>query len=67
MKLTDEQAANAYRLRQAEKILQIFKTDQGRQVESMEELELWAGTARGQAALARHRNGKIVPVPYKSR
>jgi hypothetical protein len=56
-------SANKYRLKVAEKMLDLFKEAHGRPCQDPKELEDWAVTAEGKAAFARHRgpDGKIIP------
>ena len=50
--MNDQEIANAYRLRQAQRILDIFAATNGRPARTLEELEKWSTTPEGQAALA---------------
>ena len=60
----DKADGHAYRLLQAGRILEIFEASTGHPADTMEELEKWAATPEGEAALAINRNpetGKIDP------
>ncbi len=59
--LSDAKAAEAYRLKQAQKMLDLFEVAHGRPATTIEELVRWAGTVEGKAVLADRRNqdGKI--------
>jgi hypothetical protein len=45
--MTDTQAAEQYRLKQAERLLQDFERAHGRAARSIEELSAWVATGRG--------------------
>ena len=55
--------AKAYRLQQAEKLLELFKEANGREATSSDELGKWAASPEGQAAMAYDldKRGKIIP------
>ncbi len=61
--LREADAAEAFRLRQAQKLLDLFEGAHGRPAITLEELEHWVGSAEGKAVLADHhtREGKIIP------
>jgi hypothetical protein len=58
-----ESDAHKWRLKQAEKILKLFKQSQGRDARDSDDLTVWLQTPEGEALLARHHdeNGKIIP------
>jgi hypothetical protein len=49
------EAADNWRSHQAQKIFDLFEQTQGKPARTMEELEHWARSAKGKAALARLR------------
>jgi hypothetical protein len=49
--MNNKEAAEAYRLAQAQKILDVFEAANGHPARTME-LEKWVGSPEGQAALA---------------
>jgi hypothetical protein len=49
--MNDKEAANAYRLAQAQRILDIFETTNGWPARNLEELTKWTTSPEGQAAL----------------
>jgi hypothetical protein len=59
----DASIGHNYRLAQAQKLLDVFEEAHGRPAQTYEELEDWAGSPEGKAALAYHRtpNGTIIP------
>jgi hypothetical protein len=60
----DAADAKAYRLLQAEKLLELFKgSHKGRPVQTMQELVEWLASPEGVAATADDRdpNGKVIP------
>lgn len=61
--MSKETDAESYQLRQAEKILELFKEANGREAASIEELEKWVASPEGRAATAYDRDdrGKIIP------
>jgi hypothetical protein len=67
--LSEKEAARQYRLSIAQKILDIFEADIGHPVRDREELEQWAGSLKGRAALAKHcdADGKIIPEMTRER
>jgi hypothetical protein len=64
----EKEAAEQYRLRQADKLLALFKEANGRPPVTVKELEEWLGSPSGKASTARHHNqeGQIIPEPIKS-
>jgi hypothetical protein len=54
--MTDKEAAEAYRLLQAQRILDLFEKDRGRPARTIEELDAWVGSPEGQALLAINKN-----------
>jgi hypothetical protein len=54
--MTDQEIAHAHRLRQAQRILDLFKSANQRAARNMEELTAWAATPKGAAALAINRD-----------
>jgi hypothetical protein len=62
-KARDSKDANLYRIAQAEKMLDLFEAANDRPADDVDELEKWAASPEGNAALAQHcnANGKIVP------
>jgi len=58
--MTDKDDADQYRLKQAEKMLAVYREVHGRPASTMEELSNWATSAQGKATLLT-RDGKIIP------
>ena len=60
----EENAAEQYRLGQAQTILDVFEKTHGRPAKTLEELDKWVGSPEGDAALAPYRmpDGKITPT-----
>jgi hypothetical protein len=58
-----EEKTEQYRLRQAEKILNLFATAQGHPARSTEELIQWVSSPEGKEILAQHHgpDGAIIP------
>jgi hypothetical protein len=54
---------DAYRIRQAEKIFQLFEQANGRPPANSEDIIEWMKTPEGEALMSRHRDarGKIIP------
>jgi hypothetical protein len=64
MKDPNQKDAEAYRRRQAQRLLDLFESAHGRPASTVEDLTTWAGTPEGQAALAVNSNpetGHIEP------
>ena len=61
--MNDKADAEAYRLKQVEKLLELFKEANGREAISPEELGRWLESPEGRAATAydRDKRGKIIP------
>jgi hypothetical protein len=61
--MNKETDAESYRLRQAEKMLELFAEANGREAASIEELQEWMASPGGRAATAydRDEEGKIIP------
>lgn len=62
--MSDDKAdAEAYRLRQAQKLLELFEGANGRPAKTMDELTQWCMSPAGKAATAYDRSpdGKIIP------
>jgi hypothetical protein len=61
--MSDKEDAHKYRLTQAQKIIDLFIGACGHPPQTMEELESWAASPEGKAALAYDRTpgGKIIP------
>jgi hypothetical protein len=59
--MTNKEQAEAYRLKQAQKLLDVFEEMNGRPAATPEELNNWAGSPQGRAALSEHKgnDGKI--------
>ena len=57
----DKNAAEQYRLAQAQTIMDVFEKTHGRPAQDLEELNKWVGSPEGDAALAPYRkpDGKI--------
>jgi hypothetical protein len=61
----NEKDAEAYRLAQAQRMLDLFETANGHPARSLEELEKWVVSPEGQAALANNRNpGRVTIDAY---
>ena len=58
-----EEAAHAYHLAQAAKLISLFEKEHGDGPKTVEELSTWVGSPEGKAALAPHHdaNGHIIP------
>jgi hypothetical protein len=56
-------AGDAYRLAQAQKLIDLYETAHCRPPSSVKEMEDWAATPKGKAILAGHHDedGKIIP------
>ena len=61
--MTTKEAAEAYRLAQAQKMLDLFEDAHGRPARTIEELSEWTVSAEGERATAydRSQDGKIIP------
>jgi hypothetical protein len=61
--MTDKEAGDAYRLAQAQKMLDLFEEAHGRAATSTEEISKWVASDKGKAALAYDStpDGKIIP------
>ena len=62
-KVRDAKDAKLYQIAQAQKIIDLFETANGRPASTMEELNEWVGSPEGRATLDAHRNenGTINP------
>jgi hypothetical protein len=54
--MNDKEAAEAWRLLQAQRILDLFAKAKGYDARTIEELEAWVGSPEGQAVLALNKN-----------
>ena len=65
----EAEAAQQYRLAQAQRILDVFEAEHNRPVETIEELEQWVGSAPGKAALANYhdKDGHVIPKYPRSK
>jgi hypothetical protein len=54
--VNDKEAAHAHRLAQAQRILDLFETANGRPARNVEELEKWIASPEGEAILAINKN-----------
>jgi hypothetical protein len=61
--ISDREAGERHRLRQAQKLLDLFEDAHGKTATSQEELESWLASPDGRAALAYDLDaeGKIIP------
>lgn len=61
--MTVEEAAHQYRLRQMQKLLDLFEDSNGRPARTCVELDEWVGSDAGRAAMAYDTgvDGKIIP------
>jgi len=60
---TTEEAANAHRIAQAQKMLDLFESAKGRPARTIEEISEWIASPEGKKATAYDRgpDGKIIP------
>jgi hypothetical protein len=61
--MDEDDAADAHRLAQVRKLLDVFESEHGRPARTVQELNEWAASPEGKAALAYDRtpDGNIIP------
>jgi hypothetical protein len=61
--MTDREAVLVYRIKRAQKLLDVFEEINGRPAQTVQELEIWVASPAGKAALSENegQGGTIIP------